>query len=187
MLRLASPQQYTIQLHDGGYKLSSNGVQCKFEAPASTRGVAKLYTLSRNRSLVYVGIAKQPMSSRLNHGFKANGKGGYHGYKWKLLRDPLKLSVWTAQGAETGATIRELEIVEAEVAFLCRQQSGQWPEYQHEIHFYPSAERHHTAAKTVYEHAVGEASHSFNRNSEACPTVPVNSYVKWQRTSKPHA
>ena len=47
--------------------------------------------------------------------------------------------------------------VEAEVAFLCRQESGQWPEYQHEIHFYPSVKRHRTAAKTVYERATREA------------------------------
>ena len=108
MLRLSAPQQYTLQLYDGGgYSLSADGLQCKFAAPASTRGIAKLYTLTRNKTLVYVGIAEQPMSSRLNYGFKANGKGGYHGYKWKTLRDLLTLSVWTAQGAETNATLRE--------------------------------------------------------------------------------
>ena len=158
MLRLSSPQQYTLQLYDGGgYSLSADRLQCKFTAPASTRGIAKLYTLTRNNALVYVGIAEQPMSARLNYGFKANGKGGYHGYKWKSLRDLLTLRVWTAQGAETNATLRELETVEAEVAFLCRQESGQWPEYQHEIHFYLSVERHRTAAKTVYERATREA------------------------------
>ncbi len=158
LLRLAPPQQYTVQLYDGGgYSLRWDGARCKFSAPASTRGTAKLYTISRNRKLVYLGIAEQPMSSRLSYGFKANGKGGYHGYKWKILRDPLELSVWTASGAETDATLRELQTVEAEVAFLCRQQSGQWPEYQHDIHLYPSSERYRTAANAVYEHATGEA------------------------------
>lgn len=158
MLQLAAPQRYALLVNDdGSYSLSSGGVQCRFMPPASTRGIAKLYTLSLNRELVYVGIAEQPMSSRLNFGFKANGRGGYHGYKWKTLRVPITLHVWTAQRAEASATLRELETVEAEVAFLCRQVSGQWPVYQHEIHFYPSSERHRIAARTIYERATNEA------------------------------
>lgn len=158
MLHLAVPQRYTLQVNDGGsYRLSSGGLQCKFTPPASTRGIAKLYTPSLNRKLIYVGIAGQPMSSRLNFGFKATGRGGYHGYKWRTLRESLTLHVWTVQGTERNASLRELETVEAEVAFFCRQISGQWPAYQHEIHFYPSSGRHRIAAMKIYEIATNDA------------------------------
>lgn len=104
--------------------------------------------------LLYVGIAQQPMSSRLKNGFRAKGKDGYYGYKWKGLRHSLQLSVWTAFSSNNQrASLREMETVEAEVAFLCRQLSGQWPQYQHEIHFYPSDQTHRETAQTIYAHA----------------------------------
>lgn len=154
-MQLNSPQNYTIRLlSDAGYKLLQDREKAKFSKPASTRGVAKLYTLSNACKLLYVGIAQQPMAGRLNFGFKANGKGGYHGYKWKHLTHDLQLTVWTASSGGNYVELREMETVEAEVAFLCRHLSGQWPEYQHEIHFYPSTNAHREAAKRIYEHAV---------------------------------
>jgi hypothetical protein len=154
-MTLNEPQNYWIELLEGGsYRLLSTTGGCSFAKPATVRGVAKLYTLSDAGTLIYVGIAKQPMSSRLNFGFKANGESGYHGYKWKNLQQRLYLSVWTAQIDGEYAPLRELETVEAEVVFLCRLQSGRWPLYQHEIHFYPSDELHREAAKTIYNHAV---------------------------------
>jgi hypothetical protein len=154
MLRLEPPQDFDLLLtSDGKYTLRSNGVTCRFSQPASTRGIAKLYTLSSGAALLYVGIAEQPMSSRLSYGFRANGRGGYYGYKWKTLRHSLRLSVWTAVSLEFRDTLRELETVEAEVAFLCRQLSGQWPQFQNEIHFYASNEGHREAAQVIYAHA----------------------------------
>ena len=154
MFRLEHPQDFDLLLvSDGSYGLSRSGRACKFSAPASTRGVAKLYTVASGGVLLYVGIAGQPMSSRLNYGFRAAGKGGYHGYKWKGLRHSLQLSVWTAYCGEQRASLREMETVEAEVAFLCRHASGQWPQYQHEIHFYPSEQTHRDAARRIYDKA----------------------------------
>lgn len=154
-MNLNPPQDYEIQLLDGGsYRLCVSGKVCTFTKPASVRGVAKLYTLSEGTSLLYVGIAEQPLSSRLNFGFKATGKGGYHGYKWKELRRPLALSVWTARVGEHPASLREMETVEAEVVFCCRQESGQWPSHQHEIHFYLSRPEHRATARTIYRHVL---------------------------------
>jgi hypothetical protein len=107
--------------------------------------------------LFHVGIAQQPMASRLSYGFRANGKGGYHGYKWKGLTQRMALSVWTAMIDDEPAPLREMETVEAEVAFRCREQSGQWPAYQHEIHFYKSAPEHRATARRIYEHALSVA------------------------------
>ena len=151
---LEEPQDFELILADGWYRLSRASLGCKFSAPATTRGIAKLYTLSSDDSLLYVGVAQQPMSARLSHGFKANGKGGYHGYKWKFLETTLRLSVWTAKLHGLYASIRELETIEAEVAYICRHRADQWPTHQHEIHFYPSESWHREAATRIYEHVV---------------------------------
>ena len=156
LMKLNAPQEYRLELREGGkYSLADDSGLTAFSAPASTRGVAKLYTLSRNGLLLYVGIAQQPMSSRLRYGFTANGKGGYHGYKWKHLREELRLVVWTAPANGEPAQLQDFKTVEAEVAFLCRQLSGQWPEFQHEIHFYPSGPGHRAAAERIYSYATG--------------------------------
>lgn len=156
-MKLNDPQNYTIRLlSEAGYELSQNSKKVKFSKPASARGVAKLYTLSHDGKLLYVGIAQQPMAGRLNFGFKAEGKGGYHGYKWKNLTQTLKLSVWTASLNNEYVSLREMETIEAEVAYLCRHQSSQWPEYQHEIHFFPSSNMHREAAMRIYNHAIGK-------------------------------
>jgi hypothetical protein len=150
---LLNSLDYDLSISDGWYCLSQKSVNCKFSAPATTRGIAKLYTISCDDSLLYVGIAKQPMASRLSYGFKANGIGGYHGYKWKFLETNLKLSIWTANLNGVYAPLHVMEVIEAEVAFICRQRSGQWPTHQHEIHFSPSEDWHREAAVQIYEHA----------------------------------
>lgn len=155
-MTLDNPLDFDLALTGGAYRLLRDTLSSKFSAPASTRGIAKLYTLSRGKLLVYVGIAQQPMSARLSSGFRANGKAGYYGYKWKSLEETLRLSVWTAQASGNYVPLRELETVEAEVAFLCRQEAGQWPAHQHEIHFYPSQAHHRDAAARIYAHVVQE-------------------------------
>lgn len=156
-MKLNSPQNYTLSLlPEAGYELLQDSKKVTFSKPASTSGVAKLYTLSLAGKLLYVGIAQQPMSGRLNFGFKAKGKGGYHGYKWKHLKHNLKLSIWTASSNDEYVSLREMEIIEAEVAYLCRHNSGQWPEYQHEIHFFPSSTIHRDTAMRIYNHAISE-------------------------------
>jgi hypothetical protein len=151
---LEDPLDYALSLSDGWYRLSSNSKDCKFSAPATIRGIAKLYTISCDDSLLYVGIAQQPMAARFRNGFLANGVGGYHGYKWKFLETNLKLSIWTAKLNGIYAPLYVMETIEAEVAFICRQRSDQWPTHQHEIHFSPSEQWHRDAAARIYEHAV---------------------------------
>jgi hypothetical protein len=150
---LEPPQDYELTLADGWYSLTAASAACKFSGAATKRGVAKLYTISSDRSLLYVGIAQRPMAGRLRHGFLANGLGGYHGYKWKFLETCLRLSVWTCKLDGRYAPLQVMETIEAEVAFLCRQISGQWPTHQHEIHFSPSEEWHRDAALRIYQHA----------------------------------
>ncbi len=153
-MTLNEPQQYNLLIaNDFSYKLSQNDAVCLFSKPATVRGIAKLYTVVQDNVLLYVGIAKQPMSSRLNNGFKANGRNGYHGYKWKTIRDNLKLNIWTASENTEYISFEEIEIIEAEVAYLCRRNSGQWPRHQHEIHFHQSNSTHRELAKIIYDAA----------------------------------
>ncbi len=154
LMKLDDPSDFDLSLAGGVYQLFRGSAHAKFAAPASTRGIAKLYTLADGPSLIYVGIAQQPMASRLSYGFRANGKSGYYGYKWKEYKGALRLSIWTARASGGYVPLHELEIIEAEVAFLCRQHSDQWPAYQHEIHFYPSMRRHRDAAARIYNYAV---------------------------------
>jgi hypothetical protein len=153
-MKLDAPFDCLLEVAAGTYRVVRGDVPCQFNAPFSTRGVAKLYTLACDHSLLYVGIAQQSMAGRLRDGFSATGKGGYWGYKWKDLERTLKLTVWTAKSDGQHVSLRELETVEAEVAFLCRQLSGQWPAFQHEIHFYPSAPSHRDAAAEIYTRAI---------------------------------
>ena len=93
------------------------------------------------------------MSARLNYGFKSNGQSGYYSYKWKNIREDLKLNVWVAKNGNEYASLSEIEIIEAEVAYLCRHLFGQWPKYQHEIHFHQSEHVHRKLARVIYEKA----------------------------------
>jgi len=43
------------------------------------------------------------------------------------------------------------ETIEAEVVFLYRQESGQWPQEQTEIHFHPSSNIHRQCARQVVD------------------------------------
>lgn len=155
---LGVPLEYEVIISDGWYRLYQEGNECKFSNPATTRGIPKLYTVSCDGSLLYVGIARQPMAARLSHGFKACGLKGYHGYKWKFLEATLKLTIWTAKINGIYAPLHQMEIIEAEVAFICRQESGQWPTHQHEIHFSTSELWHREAAAEIYNHAIAPQS-----------------------------
>ena len=45
----------------------------------------KIYVVKSKDDLLYVGYASQSLITRLSQGFRAAGKNGYHGYKWKKL------------------------------------------------------------------------------------------------------
>ncbi|MBC8401740.1 MAG: hypothetical protein H8E14_09655 [Candidatus Marinimicrobia bacterium] len=153
-MKLNKIQKYDLKIDkDFSYTLSQNGKRCTFTNPLTVSGVAKLYTVAQDKILFYVGIAKQSMASRINGGLKAEGKNGYYGYKWKGIRSNLHLNVWTAEIDGKYISLNELEIIEAEVAYLCRQLSDNWPKHQHEIHFHQSNSNHRELAKIIYDAA----------------------------------
>lgn len=149
-IQLTAPQIYTLQLGPRAtYEVVLNGAERKgFSKPATVK-CPKLYVVTRQQEIHYVGVANRQMSARINHGLKAKGKGGYHGYKWKDIRDPLKLFVWSFPDKSWKFFFREIETVEAEFTFLVRKQTGRWPINQTEIHFWQPTPAHLNAAEVM--------------------------------------
>jgi predicted GIY-YIG superfamily endonuclease len=111
-----------------------------------TENKYKLYVLKKGYEFLYVGITKQSLRNRLRFGFNAKGENGYHGYKWKDLIN-VKLFVWTFQNY----TETQLENIEAELAYLIRKKTNNWPLYQNEIHFNNKFEKGKEIAKKIFE------------------------------------
>lgn len=140
---LTGPERYDLTLTPTTYKLDRKfcGFACKKKIP-------KLYVVAAEGQVVYVGVTRQPMSTRLRYGFKAKGKGGYYGYAWRNKHTQVILYVWAAR---KNANSTELETIEAEIVFLARHSTGAWPDCQTEIHFHQSSEAHKQAAADVWK------------------------------------
>ena len=144
MRKLKGPQTYELHLSDKKYSVIASSGEKHFIHPASKR-IPKLYVISEKGKLLYVGIAVQLLSTRIRHGLTATGKGGYHGYKWSQNEGVLRLDVWWAEELSRDGR----ESIEAEVAYLYRKGSGQWPSHQNEIHFHKTNRYHREAAKII--------------------------------------
>ena len=154
-MKIDTEQIYSLKVKaDHSYELKRNNERCTFAKPATIRGISKLYTISQGSHLYYVGIARAPMSSRINSGLKSSGKNGYHGYKWKHIRSTMDLRVWTISKNNKLIEFSVMEAIEAEVAYMCRQESKQWPRHQQEIHFHQSKSDHRKIAKIIYAKSV---------------------------------
>lgn len=100
----------------------------------------KIYVLKAADEIVYVGYASQSIALRLRQGMRANGLNGYHGYKWKHLEE-VELLVFVFEKIfndiqkDRDAYKSYVEAIEAELVYLVRQKTGQWPRWQNEIHF----------------------------------------------------
>ena len=149
-MNLIGPDIYKLRVSRNRCSVTSPDGQPNFVAPATSRK-PKLYVVSRNLSLAYVGVTKQPLSNRLRGGMQANGKHGYHGYAWRGSDSELRLDVWYLDGATADRISLELETIEAEVVHLFRVRFGQWPSDQTEIHFHPSSDFHKLAAQQILD------------------------------------
>ena len=77
-------------------------------------------------------------------GFGAKGEHGYYGYKWKDLQE-VELLVWNFPGS----TQDYVESIEAELVYIIREKTGNWPKYQMEIHFHGATEEERKVAKSI--------------------------------------
>ena len=116
----------------------------------------KIYILSFNKEVIYVGITKQPLSTRFRQGLTATGQKGYHGYRWKELANkgnskPFALFVYKFGNEE------RMEAIEAEVAYLIRDKTNKWPKYQTEIHFHQANKEEILIANQIYDQVFAES------------------------------
>ena len=148
-MRFEHAQRYSLDTLTDSYTVVGPEGRPHFSAPATTR-IPKLYVISRAGVPGYIGITSQSVSSRIRYGLRAIGQHGYHGYRWRNQRG-LALDIWCLTGAVPSRASIEIQTIEAEVVFLIRQQFEQWPEFQTEIHFYPSKQFHRDAAARVLQ------------------------------------
>lgn len=146
-MRMLKPTRYEMQFDENRFSVTCPDGTPHFSGCAASYA-PKLYVVVIDGKPVYVGITKQPMRDRLRYGFTANGRHGYHGYAWRRGNKTATLTVW-CQAATGDGALRDIETVEAEVVFLCRQ-AGQWPRFQTEIHFHPSTRRHRQIAAAIW-------------------------------------
>jgi len=152
-MKIGNPQKYKLCLgKDRLHRIEGEDGNNLFTAPASQKDKPKLYTVSSNAKLHYVGITIQRMSTRLLSGLNATGEHGYHGYK--LKQGNYVLHIWSFDNVppDKDEAKEELETIEAEVVLLCRILTGQWPESQNEIHFHQSESLHREMALTIYQY-----------------------------------
>jgi hypothetical protein len=137
---------YQLQIENRDYRLVSPIDH--FTGIAAQRG-PKLYVVSQESSLIYIGKTSQPMSSRLRGGMNANGENGYHGYAWRDIDGLYRLDIWLLEDCSQEDEEQHLETIEAETAFLFRKQSNQWPSGQTEIHFHKSNRFHRQCSDRI--------------------------------------
>ena len=152
-MNLLGPTRFKVR-----YTPSTKAITCergtaKFSGEMTGKK-PKLYIFSRNGVPLYVGATIRPMASRLNLGWKAQGKGGFWGYSFRHEGSEVDLDVWfdgdpvidRRAGKRSGS---DIETVEAEVVYLLRHRTGKWPASQTEIHFYQSEPEHLWQAEKI--------------------------------------
>lgn len=145
-MQLTGPDSFELAFDETAYRLVAGGGSGAFTRKACSK-IPKLYVVAANRQIIYVGVTKQPMRNRLRLGWAAKGETGYYGYAWRRALNRAHLHVWYHDDADE-RSCRDVETVEAEVAFLVRL-AGQWPAHQTEIHFYPSSAVHRAHASDI--------------------------------------
>jgi hypothetical protein len=147
-MKITGPERYELNFDADKFIVTCSRGTPKFSGLA-TRKLPKLYVVSSNSKLIYVGITRQPMRSRFRGGFTADGTNGYHGYAWRKTYTEAVLDIWCHEDAPQQNSDRDMETIEAEVVFLARQ-AGDWPEGQTEIHFHPSTSEHREIAASIW-------------------------------------
>jgi hypothetical protein len=146
-MRISGPQRYKLTFDANHFNVTCEIGTSKFSGLATSKK-PKLYIVSADDKPFYFGITKQSLRNRLRFGFSAAGEGGYHGYAWRRSLIEANLDVWCHEDAPDDELMQDIETVEAEVVFLIRC-TGQWPQYQTEIHFHHSQPVHRKTAEAI--------------------------------------
>lgn len=147
-MSLDGPQRYAISFDSRSYRvLDGRGTF----AGLASRKLPKLYVVVYRDLPIYVGVTRQLLSNRFRLGWNADGANGYYGYRFRHSLKAAFVDVWclSDSGADPKTAELEIETIEAEVVYLIRNSTGQWPEFQNEIHFHPSERWHRAEAERV--------------------------------------
>lgn len=146
--RLPEMQSYGVLLANGrvSHVELEGGGPNHFVHPATARKLPKIYAVTRGKDVIYVGYTTQPTATRLRQGLVASGEHGYYGYAWKDWGQ-VGLTVWFFPGEPA----ERIEAIEAELVYLIRHRTGQWPEAQTEIHFHRVSADDKRRAEVLFE------------------------------------
>jgi hypothetical protein len=146
-MQVKSYQMYRLRLKDRQIASIDMGKQTvkNFTQPDTKNKLPKLYVVKYRSEIIYVGVTSQSIRNRLKYGLEAQGKGGYHGYRWKNLSE-VDILIWCfPEESKDG-----IEAIEAEVVYLVRHHNGKWPEYQTEIHFHNTSKDGVKTAEAIF-------------------------------------
>jgi hypothetical protein len=129
--------RYRLNISSNDYVcVEANGERAsQFIAPDTQDRIPKLYVVKDRDEICYVGFTSQGIGKRLRYGFKATGKNGYYGYKWKDKLKQAEIFIWCFPDTKA----EHVESIEGELVYFIRKETGKWPKYQMEIHFHPGA------------------------------------------------
>lgn len=136
--------KYRLFLADKGEKRvieekRQAGKSVKFTGKVNLKKVPKIYILRNETEIVYVGFTSQNIGARLSGGMWADGRAGYHGYKWRNEKELDLYVIVFEDNLTDGKKDPKKEIyetIEAELVFTIRQSTGRYPAFQNEIHFH---------------------------------------------------
>lgn len=145
-MKYSAPYRFQLKIEDSvesrkNMVIELDGNPTRFSSPLTNNKVPKIYVIKIAGEIVYIGYTSQSITTRLKNGLRANGKTGYHGYKWKNEIDQMELLVFvfdvtlTIDKDQNRSIINTVEAIEAELVYQHREQTGNWPKFQHEIHF----------------------------------------------------
>ncbi|MGX9120585.1 hypothetical protein ACWTU6_28600 [Mesorhizobium sp. BHbsci] len=149
-MKVVGPERYQLSYTPTSFTVLCPKGGSRFSGIAKSL-VPKLYVASIDGKPIYVGITKRGMQQRLRYGWNAAGNSGYYGYAWRHQGAEAVLDVW-AHADAVDRNQRDIETVEAEVVYLIRRRTGQWPTFQTEIHFYASTDVHRRIAEQIVGH-----------------------------------
>ncbi|NOS90862.1 MAG: hypothetical protein HOP30_02970 [Cyclobacteriaceae bacterium] len=167
----ATPEEYKLKITEKGFKLVEPE---KYKEIAKSDAIFKIYIFRKNSTILYVGLTRQRISTRLSGGFRSFKhwheskvkKNGYSGHKFiqefidsdeiELLVFPLKhLNSMTNKEDYQAA-----EAIEAEIVYLIREKTNRWPVFQNEIHFYNLKDSKKYAKKIFSKLAINSKAHA---------------------------
>lgn len=124
-----------------------------FEEPVTESKLYKIYIVKYRSDIIYVGVTSQSMATRLRYGLNPKGRK-YNGYKWKHLNQ-VDLFIFCFNYFKTKSEKeiieKKTETIEAEIVYLIRNKTGDWPKYQTEIHFHNLTKEEKKAASLIYK------------------------------------